>query len=268
MADLTVWPTDGADGAVSSEARWRKMARGWAVSGVDTSLLGIAGQLAPTLVAGPAIQVAAGSCWLDGHYAELLAPVTIPASASGLLCVRFTPADNHAELVYRDAATVLTQTLATWELPVAQMIGGVLRDLRWFANTRGEIAKAEDGTNVGVPSLTPPTAPITIDDLPGVYCDGGLLEVEFAAGAVGISAAGGLLYVRLWLDAAEATGVAANSSNLLSTYANLASQTFGRCRVQPAAGVHQFRSRGSLAGTAAGTTGAINIWHQLTVRRV
>ncbi len=140
MADLSVWPTDGADGAVSSEARWRKMGRLWVPSGVDLAPLGVGGgtgALAPTLVAGPAIQVAAGSCWLDGHYAELLAPVTIPASASGLLVVRFTPADNHAELVYRDAATVPTQTLATWELPIAQMTAGALTDLRRFSQLGG-----------------------------------------------------------------------------------------------------------------------------------
>jgi hypothetical protein len=141
MADLAVWPTDGAgpggDGSVSSEARWRKMGRMWAPSGVDPSLLGVGGgaaALAPTLVAGPAIQVAAGSCWLDGHYAELTAGATIPASANGLLVVRFTPADNHAELLYRDAAVAPTQTAATWELVIAQMTAGVIADRRLFAN--------------------------------------------------------------------------------------------------------------------------------------
>jgi len=138
MADLAVWPTDGSgpggDGSVSSEARWRKMARGWVPSGVDQSPLGVGGgvgALAPTLAAGPAIQVAAGSCWLDGHYAELAAPATIPASANGLLVVRFTPADNHAELLYRDAAVLPpTQTLATWELALASMAAGAMTDRR------------------------------------------------------------------------------------------------------------------------------------------
>jgi hypothetical protein len=141
MADLSVWPTDGADGSVSSEARWRKMGRLWTPSGVDGTPLGVGGglgALAPTLLAGPAIQVAAGSCWLDGHYAELLAPVTIPASASGLLVVRFTPADNHAELVYRDAATMPpTQTVATWELAIASMAAGVLTDQRRYVMLGG-----------------------------------------------------------------------------------------------------------------------------------
>lgn len=126
MADLTVWPTDGAaDGSVSSEARWRKMARMWVPSGVR-----LAGDLAPALVAGPAIQTAPGGCWLDGHYAELAAQATIAASANGLLVVRFTPADNHAELLYRDAATVPTQTDPTWELPIASMAAGAIADRR------------------------------------------------------------------------------------------------------------------------------------------
>lgn len=133
MPDLTVWPTDGADGAVSSEARWRKMGRLWVPSGVDMSPLGIgggSGALAPTLAAGPTINVAIGGCWLDGHYAELTTPASVPATATGLLVVRFTPADNHAELLYRDAATVPTQTLATWELPIAKMTAGTMSDLR------------------------------------------------------------------------------------------------------------------------------------------
>lgn len=136
MPDLTVWPTDGADGSVSSEARWRKMARGWMPSGVDDAAGGF-GSLAATLVAGPTINVAAGACWLDGHYAELVTPTSVPATANGLLVVRFTPADNHAELLWRDAAVAPTQTLATWELVLAQMTAGVIGDRRQFARYGG-----------------------------------------------------------------------------------------------------------------------------------
>jgi len=142
MTDMSVWPTDGAAGAVSSEAQWRKMGRLWVPSGVDASPLGIgagAGALAPTLVAGPAVQVAAGSCWVDGHYAELTSTTTlpVPASANGIVVVRFTPADNHAQVVYRDGVSVPTQTLPTWELPIAQLTAGVLSDLRRFTQYGG-----------------------------------------------------------------------------------------------------------------------------------
>ena len=123
MPDLTVWPTDGADGSVSTEARWRKMARLWAPSGVTSGL-------APTLAAGPTINVAIGAAWLDGHFAELPAPAVVPASANGLLVLRFTAADNRCELLYRDGITVPTQTDPTWELPIAQMAAGALQDRR------------------------------------------------------------------------------------------------------------------------------------------
>jgi hypothetical protein len=134
MPDLTVWPTDGADGSVSSEARWRKMARHWVPSGVvPASVDTLTGQLAPTLVAGPAIQVANGGCWLDGHYAELPTQQTVPVTANGLLVVRFTPGDNRTELLYRDAASAPTQTLATFELAIAKMTAGAMTDQRLFA---------------------------------------------------------------------------------------------------------------------------------------
>jgi len=140
LPDLTVFPTDGADGAVSSEARWRKMGRLWVPSGVDYSPLGIGGgggALAPTLAAGPTINVAIGGCWLDGHYAELTAPASVPVTSNGLLVVRFTPADNHAELLWRDAASSPTQTLPTWELVIASMAAGVMTDARRFVQFGG-----------------------------------------------------------------------------------------------------------------------------------
>ena len=132
MPDLSVWPTDGGDGSVSSEARWRKMARLWVPSGVATPT-----DLAPTLAAGPTVNVTTGACWMDGHYAELTAPASVPASANGLLVVRFTPADNHAELLYRDGASSPTQTDPTWELPIAQMAAGAMTDRRVKADPGG-----------------------------------------------------------------------------------------------------------------------------------
>lgn len=261
MPDLTVWPTDGADGSVSSEARWRKMARPWVPSGVDASLLGLgAGNgLAPTLVAGPTINVTAGACWLDGHYAELTTPASIPATANGLLVVRFTPADNHAELLYRDAATTCTQTLATWELPVAQMVAGALKDIRWFTNLRGELGYVGTTTSVAVPASATPAAPVDVDTLPAVYCDGSGLEFQFAGNASGPNPVGGLLYVRLWVDAVDA-GI------LIATYVNLSATLYGRLRYTPTAGVHLFRSRAYLAGAA--NPGSLTIWHTLAVTRV
>lgn len=126
MPDLDVWPTDGSGGAVSTELRWRKMARLWVPSGVTAA----GGGLAPTIAAGPAINVAIGSAWVDGHFAELTAPASIPVTANGLLVLRLTPADNRCELLYRDGASAPTQTDPTWELALAKMTAGAMTDIR------------------------------------------------------------------------------------------------------------------------------------------
>jgi hypothetical protein len=129
MADLIVWPTDAAEGSVATEARWRKMARLWVGTGVELK----AGMMKPTLGAGPVIAVADGSCWIDGHYAELTAGTSVPVTTNGILVVRLTPADNKAELLYRASVTDPTQTDASYELPIARMSGGAMVDLRVYA---------------------------------------------------------------------------------------------------------------------------------------
>ena len=126
MADMSGWPTEGAEGAVSSEARWRAMARLWAPSGVVGGYLG---DLAPSLAAG-SITVQAGAAWIDGHYAEILTSTTFTSTTTGLVVARFTPANNHFELIYRDGATTPTQTDATWELPIARITSSALYDTR------------------------------------------------------------------------------------------------------------------------------------------
>ena len=52
--------------------------------------------------------------------------------------IRWTPAANTFELLYRNGATTPTQTDPTWELPIAQMSGGSMTDLREFV-TRGTV---------------------------------------------------------------------------------------------------------------------------------
>jgi len=224
------------------------MARGWQPSGVDPSLLGLAGQLAPTLVAGPTINVTAGACWLDGHYAELATPASVPATANGLLVVRFTPADNHAELLYRDAATTCTQTLATWELPIAQMIAGALRDIRWFANTSGELAWAQNTGTVTFTSAHTAASPATVIDMPSVYFDGATYEAEatvLAMGYVSPTTGSPFQSADVWIDGA--TG-----GTLLRSYQPSGGCGWGRLRITPTPGCHQLRLRGYLASAATG----------------
>ena len=167
MAELTGWPTDGAEGSVSSEARWRKMAKLWAPSGTVTGL-------APTLGSG-VINVTAGSAWMDGHYAELTSPASETNSANGLLVVRFTPADNTFELVYRDGATTPTQTDAVWELPIAQMTAGALIDLRDFTTAGGVLGYIGQASGPG--PATDYTGVVTICTLTATTEVGRVYEV-------------------------------------------------------------------------------------------
>jgi len=243
MPDLTVWPTDGADGSVSSEARWRAMGRLWIPSGCATP-----NDLVPTLVAGPTINVTAGACWMDGHFAQLTAPASVNVTANGLLCVRFTPADNHAELLYRDAATVLTQTDPTWELPVARMVAGAIQDIRWIANPSGEVGYVYSPNTAVLSGAHTVTSPLDVVNIPAVYCDGSMLEFVANVVTCGFTtpATGSVIEnMDVWQDAATA-------GLILRCYAPGGPSGYGRTRFAPSAGVHQFRLRGYMINGTAG----------------
>lgn len=127
MVAMNVWPTDGADGSVSSEARWRKMGRVWTPSGVAG---GVGAELQPTL-AFPNLTIKAGAAWVDGHYCELLGDQVLAVTANGLVVVRFDPAANTAQLLYLDAVSVPSQSpTGIWELPIARITGSALVDYR------------------------------------------------------------------------------------------------------------------------------------------
>lgn len=130
MVAMNVWPTDAADGAVTSEARWRKMGRLWAPSGAAK---GVGGDLQPAW-SNPNLTVQAGAAWADGHYCELTAATSfggLNAGSAGLVVVRFDPTANTAELLYLDGATTPTQNpTGIWEVPIAQLAAGVMTDLR------------------------------------------------------------------------------------------------------------------------------------------
>ena len=130
MVDLTGWPTDAGGGSVSTEARWRTMARLWAPSGVVDGYLN---QLAPSH-AGGNVTVQTGGAWVDGHYCEQLSSQAVAVASSGLVVIRFTPADNRFQLLWLNGASNPTQTTATWELPIAQMTGGTMSDVRVFVS--------------------------------------------------------------------------------------------------------------------------------------
>jgi len=78
----------------------------------------------------------------------------VPVTAGpGILVVRFTPADNHAELVYRDGVQVPVQTDPTYEFPVALMSAGAMFDRRAMAI--GAEVSALANADVTVSALNP-----------------------------------------------------------------------------------------------------------------
>jgi len=119
MVAMNVWPTDASDGSVANEARWRKMARYWQPSGVVSGL-------SPSL-AYPNLTIQAGTCWVDGHFCELLGSQVLTVTANGLAVVRFDPAANTAELLYRAGATTPQQSpTGVYEIPIAVIAGSAL----------------------------------------------------------------------------------------------------------------------------------------------
>lgn len=132
MVAMNVWPTDAADGSVANEARWRKMGRHWAPTGICP---GVGGDMKPSL-AGTNLTIQAGAAWVDGHFCELLGSQVLTVTANGLAVVRFDPAANTAELLYRDGVSVPAQSpTGTFEMPVALITGSVLKDRRPVAGT-------------------------------------------------------------------------------------------------------------------------------------
>jgi len=264
MPDLAVWPTDGADGSVSSEARWRKMARSWVPSGVISGLV-------PTLAAGPTINVAVGQVWLDGHFAELTTPASVPATANGLLVVRFTPADNHAELLYRDAATLPTQTDPTWELPVARMIAGGLADARpvlpagMSAAGGVEVANVSNPGRISTTGGTTEAAPLTVCTA-SLYFDGlTAYEVLFTCFSCVLTApagAGAFLGLSLWLDNADQGRIGIFNTTLASTIGMPVSL---RRRINPPIGVHALAVR---AWQLNATSGYVDTGGMMSIRRL
>jgi hypothetical protein len=160
------------------------MARLWTNSGVKTNA-----DLQPTLAAGPTINVAAGQCWVDGHFCELTAPASVPVTAGpGILVVRFTPADNHAELLYRDGVSVPTQTDPTYEMTVAFMSGGTMFDRRGLA-VGGEFYQPMNAIVQPCTAINPTYGVLPGTTLPlwhvGQYVLTCCCDIEIATAAVG-----------------------------------------------------------------------------------
>jgi hypothetical protein len=191
------------------------MARQWLGSGV---LRGLYSELAPSYAAS-VITTQAGAVWIDGHYAEIAAVANTPVTANGLLVVRFTPADNKFELLFRDGVTVPTQTTATWELPIALMTAGAMRDQRPFVGPAGGMTKLAEAV------VTAPTANVDFQNIPLNYRH---LRISYLARGDG-GATVGILLMRFNGDATanyDYQGLLANNGAVTNSQG--AAQTFLR----------------------------------------
>lgn len=123
---MSIWPTESGDGSVSSEDRWRKMAKYWLPSGV---LQGYLSELACTIAAG-VVTVGTGAAWVDGHYLEITAGSTEAAGSDGLLVAQFVKASQSGQVIFNAGVTTPVTTDAVYEIPLYQVISGALTDLR------------------------------------------------------------------------------------------------------------------------------------------
>lgn len=167
MVAMNVWPTDGAAGSVATEARWRSMARHWAPSGIAA---GVGGEMALSL-SFPTLTVQSGACWVDGHYCELLTTQTLTATANGIAVVRFDPAANSADLIWRDGVSVPAESpTGTWELAIARTSASALGDLR--VNSLVQSQRVPSFANAAVRTSKIPVPTLnqlsSLDTAPGV----------------------------------------------------------------------------------------------------
>ena len=162
------------------------MGRHWTPTGV---LAGVGGELKPTL-AGTNLTVADGAAWVDGHFAELLGTQVLTVTANGLAVVRFDPAANSAELVYRDGVSTPTQSpTGVYEMPVAQIIGSALADRRPLIGPAGSLAGAQLSMSAPIP-LTGAATPIGWDiekwDTHGFHTTAANSRLTLPAGTAGL----------------------------------------------------------------------------------
>jgi len=257
---MSVWPTDGADGSVSSEARWRKMGRIWAPSAV---VAGAGGELAPSLSM-PNLTVQSGAAWVDGHYTELASNQVLTATANGIAVVRFDPAANTAELLWRDGVSTPAQSpTGTWELLIAQTTGSVLSDKRMLHP--GDIAYGEL-TSVKSVTATSPTDIVV--SVPATNFDGRRVLLEFFAPAASTPSATGAQLACHLFDGGTDLGMISQLSNPAAGL--YLAPLIGRRRLSPTPGVHSYSIRAAVypggSASIAGGVGGPGVYHPAFLR--
>lgn len=113
------YPFDAGAGAAVTETDWRRMARLFSPTGVETGLVVSAGT-------GSNVNVSAGSVYVDGHYYRTDATVAVPFTPNTLaqpqvvrVVARLDPTANAITLACTTTA-VVQQPTGVYELPLAE----------------------------------------------------------------------------------------------------------------------------------------------------
>ncbi|MCP8970578.1 hypothetical protein [Ectobacillus ponti] len=129
----TYFPFDSGAGANATETQWSKMAKNWLPTGV---LKGVMNELLVFADStGMQIKVNTGAAWMQGHYYESDAIVTLPIAAANAtnprvdrVALRVDWTLNTIALVVLQgtpaatpAAPALTQNTSRWEISLAQV---------------------------------------------------------------------------------------------------------------------------------------------------
>jgi microcystin-dependent protein len=131
--------TDGL-GAGATSTRWRLMARNW-VQGGSGILQGYLQNCAPSLSGGTTVNIQPGAVWIDGFYGENTSPKAVTVSTNGMVVARMDPSNEKISFFFVAAQNAPTQNPAgIFELPIAQITGGVLTDIRQFIVTTASTA--------------------------------------------------------------------------------------------------------------------------------
>src|SRR5205085_4028332 len=104
--DLTmatrIWPTDGADGSVATEFRWRAMARTWRMSGIlPEEPLTNWGEFQAVFTPPNVLNVNPGAAWVDGHFVINEDILELPITDPGLAVLHVDPATNSAAVIWK-----------------------------------------------------------------------------------------------------------------------------------------------------------------------
>lgn len=255
---FTSYPFDVGAGSAITATQWRAMARRWRGSGVnkdDRNGLSVA--------AGAGLQttIASGSGFVQGHYVDNDASVTLSHSAADatfgrldLVCLEMDLSDLNAPLIEPVVVTgtpsgspvlpSLTQTSTIYQIPLASVAVaalatsvGTITDYRPWAGYRPRIVDGAAGGTATTSSTS--YADMTTMDTDSFYSDGGDIEVTFT-GSVWSNTGGGSIQIGIAIDG----GSEAYLGSINTATANYA---------------QQFSSRHLFTSVSAG-------WHRIKVR--